>query len=35
MTDRIKCLNPDCENTILPVTAELNDGLCMPCDGGI
>ena len=29
--ERVPCRNPDCGNTILPVTARVNDGYCMPC----
>ena len=28
-TDRVKCI--ECDNMILPSTAEKNDGLCAPC----
>lgn len=28
---RIKCSAERCANTILPVTAKANDGLCAPC----
>lgn len=31
MTDRVRCTNPECLNTILPSTAERTHGLCMPC----
>ena len=31
MSNRINCITPLCAHTILPETAELNKGLCMPC----
>lgn len=31
MTDRVKCLTPDCEGIILSSTAERTGGFCMPC----
>src|SRR5882757_4511784 len=31
---RIKCSAEGCPNTILPVTAKTNDGLCAPCLAG-
>ena len=33
--ERIPCKNPECCNTILPVTARINDGLCAPCLGKV
>lgn len=30
-TERIPCRTEGCANTILPATAEANDGYCMPC----
>lgn len=32
-TERVPCKDPNCTNTILPVTAAANDGLCAPCVG--
>ena len=31
MAERIACCNPDCAHFILPITAQKNDGYCMPC----
>jgi hypothetical protein len=31
MSERVPCKNPECSNTVLASTAELNDGLCMIC----
>ena len=31
MTIRLTCSSQNCQNTILPATAERTDGLCMPC----
>src|ERR1051325_4186837 len=30
-TRRVKCVEVDCANMILPTTAEANDGFCAPC----
>ncbi|QIF04518.1 hypothetical protein [Roseimicrobium sp. ORNL1] len=35
MAERVPCSNPECGNTILPVTAAANGGLCAPCIGAI
>lgn len=31
MPPRLKCRSDNCANTILPATAQANDGYCMPC----
>jgi hypothetical protein len=31
MAERILCKNPECQNTIIPITAEETKGFCMPC----
>lgn len=31
MSERVSCITPECQNTILPSTAERTGGFCMPC----
>jgi hypothetical protein len=31
ISQRLPCKSSDCRNTILPATASVNDGYCMPC----